>query len=749
MAVKKQKKRRKPKLSNRILAFMLSVSVAFTVLCGRLIYVQFVWGGELKEMALEQQTKEKEINPRRGTIYDTNGKELAISANVDTVAVDPKLIREQKNGEFVATILADVLEMDKGDILKILEKSSRFEYVKKRIDIEQSQILRRYISGKKENGEAMSKEEKKQFNMSGVSLVADTKRYYPYGTLAAQVIGMTGADNQGLEGLELKYDKYLKGTAGKLVKSEAAAGSPAFDYEKYYNAQAGSNIVLTIDESIQRIVEKCLDEAAIENKVAKGASVVVMNPNSGEILAMASAPTYNLNEPIQITDPEILAKLNNLEGDEYSKLYVETTSEIKRNKPVVDVYEPGSTFKLITCAMALEEGASTLEQTYNCAGYLTVAGRPIHCWKTAGHGTQTFMKGMVNSCNPVLMQVGAKIGRENFIKNFKMFGFREPTGIDFPGEAIGSFHAEDKFKEVDLMVSSFGQSFEVTPLQMVTAISSLVNGGTLYKPYLVREIQNPDGQVTESIGPQKIRQTVSAETSEKMRKVMETVVVESGSTAAVKGYRIGGKSGTSEKQPRGSGKYIGSFVGVAPIDDPKIICMVILDEPQGENYYGGVISGPVAGRIMEEIMQYYGIEPQYSEAEMKEMDTTVPDVTAMDVDSAKRALEGFLLQGSVRGSGAQVLSQEPAAGSKLKNGSTVILYTGAEGDAPVVKLPNVIGKSVEEANKIITDAKLTIKITGNSGLTEKGTVTKQEPEAGTVVSEGAAVAIFVDGAGGE
>ncbi len=743
------KKRKKPKLSNRILGFTLIMTAAFAVLCARLVYVQFIWGGELKAMALEQQTKEKEINPRRGTIYDTNGKELAISASVDTVAVDPKLIREEGNGEFVATILADVLDIDKSTILKSLEKNSRFEYVKKRIEVEQAQILRNYISGKKENGEEMTKEEKSQFNLAGVALVADTKRYYPYGSLAAQVIGMTGADNQGLEGLELKYDKYLKGTSGKLVKSDSAVGSPTFDYEKYYNAQAGNNIVLTIDETIQRIVEKCLEEAAVENKVAKGASAIVMDPNTGAILAMASIPTYDLNQPIQITDPEILAQLEKLEGEEYSKLYVETTSQIKRNKPIVDVYEPGSTFKLITCAMALEENATTLEEGYHCSGHLMVAGRPIHCWKTAGHGPQTFMKGMVNSCNPVLMSVGAKIGRENFVKNFKMFGFREPTGIDFPGEAVGSFHDEDNFKEVDLMVSSFGQSFGVTPLQMVTAISSLANGGTLYRPYLVREIQTPDGQVVESIQPQKIRQTVSPETSEKMRKVLETVVVESGSTAAVKGYRIGGKSGTSEKYPRGNDKYVGSFVGVAPVDDPKIVCMIILDEPQGENYYGGVISGPVAGRIMEEILQYYGIEPQYTEKEKNEMDTTVPDVAAMPVEDAKRALAGFALTGAVRGSGAQVLSQEPEAGSKVKNGSTVILYTGTEGDTPVVKMPDVVGKSVEEANKLITDAGLLIKVNGSSKLSEKSVVTKQEPVGGTVVNEGATVAIFVDKAGDE
>ncbi len=742
------KKRKKSKLSGRILGLTAVIAVVFVILVARLVHLQFIRGSELKELALEQQTKEKEINPRRGTIYDTNGKELAVSANVDTVAVDPKLIREKGNGEFVVTILADVLDVEKDKIRAALQKNSRFEYIKKRVEVEEAQILRNYLSGKNADGEEMSKEERKQFNLAGVALVADTKRYYPYGSLAAQVIGMTGADNQGLEGLELKYDKYLKGTAGKLVKSENVAGGNDFDYEKYYNAQEGNSIVLTIDEAVQRIVEKGMEEGVVEYKAAKGGCAIVMDPKTGAIIAMASVPTYDLNKPIEITDPEIVAQLDKLEGEEYSKLYVETTSNIKRNKPVVDVYEPGSTFKLITCAMALEESATTLGASYNCSGHLMVAGRPIHCWKTGGHGSQTFMMGMVNSCNPVLMQVGAKIGRENFIKNFKAFGFRETTGIDFPGEAVGSFHDEDNFKEVDLMVSSFGQSFEVTPLQMITAISSLVNGGTLYKPYLVREIRDAGGQVIETMQPQKIRQTVSPETCESMKEVLETVVVESGSKAAVKGYRIGGKSGTSEKQPRGNEKYIGSFVSVAPVDDPKVVLMVILDEPEGESYYGGQTSGPVAGKIMEEILQYYNIEPQFSEEEKSKLDTTVPDVTAMPVDDAKRALAGFSLQGAVRGSGAQVLSQEPEAGSKVRNNSTIILYTGAEGDAPVVKMPSVVGKSLEEANKIITDAGLLIKIRGKSS-DEKMIVTRQEPLADSVVTQGATVVIYTDKAGGE
>jgi len=707
------------------------------------MYLQFVCGNELKNMALEQQTKEKEITPRRGTIYDRNGKELAISANVDTVAVDPKRIREEDNGDKVASTLSQVLGMEKDDILKILSKQSRFEYVKKRIDLEQSQKLRVYISGKDENGENLSKEELEKHNLTGVSLVSDTKRFYPYGDLAAQTIGITGTDNQGLEGLEYEYDEYLKGVSGKLVKSDSASGSPSFEYEKFYNAQAGSNLVLTIDETVQRIVEKCLDEAFIENKAAKGGCAIVMNPQTGEILAMATVPDYNLNEGIKITDPIVSAELDKLEGDAYNKAYIEYTSKLKRNKPLVDVYEPGSTFKLLTCAMALEEKATTLEDSYNCPGFYTIGGRNIHCWRTSGHGTLTFLQGMVASCNPTLMQVGLKIGKENFIKNFNLFGFREVTGIDYPGEAIGPFHDVNKFTEVDLAVCSFGQSFQVTPMQMITAISSLINGGTLYKPYLVKEIQSADGQILQTISPQKVRQTISPETSEKMKYVMEQVVIQSGSTVAVKGYRIGGKSGTSEKLPRGSGKYIGSFVGAAPIDDPKIVCMVILDEPMGENYYGGVITAPVAGQIISETLQYYGIEPQYTEKDLAEMDTTVPDITGKAVEDAKTALKGFSLKSVVNGSGAQVLSQEPKAGTKVKNNSTITIYTGSAGEKLKAKVPDVSGKSVEEANEIIVNSKLKMIISGGEGLDQKGVIYKQEPPAGTLLNEESNVTVYL------
>ena len=736
-----KKTRKKAGIQTRMIASIVVLAVCFSVLTFRTAYLQFVRGGELRQLALDQQTKENEITPRRGTIYDTNGKELAVSANVDTVVVDPKRIDEEGNAASVASTLSDVLGVDKDKIYSALEKSSRFEYIKKRITAEESEILRSYISGKDAEGNDLPDSVLERHNLVGVSLISDTKRYYPYSNLAAQVLGNVGADNQGLEGLEYEYDEYLKGNAGTIVKSDSAAGSPTFEYEQYYNAQAGCDIVLTLDESIQRIVESSLEEAYIENKAAGGGAAVVMDPHTGAILAMASVPTYNLNEPIEITDPETLAKLDALDGAEYNKAYVEATSRIKRNKPTVDVYEPGSTFKLITCAMALEENVTTLEENYSCNGYLEAGGWNISCWKTAGHGPQTFMTGMVNSCNPVLMTVGLKIGREKFFKNFKMFGFRETTGIDFPGEAIGAFHQEEAFTDLDLMISSFGQSFQVTPLQMITAISSLVNGGTLYKPYIVKEIRSADGQVLESFGSQKIRQTVSAATSEKMKTVLETVVVQSGSTAAVKGYRVGGKSGTSEKQPRGSNKYIGSFVGVAPVDDPKIVVLVLLDEPMGENYYGGVITAPVAGKIISETLQYYGIEPQYTGEQSQELSSVVPDVVSLSVTEAKQMLTNYGLKYVIQGSGEQILTQEPASGTPVKTGSSVTLYTNLAGEEEYVKVPDIFSLGIEQANEIIVNSGLKIKITNNKG----SVVTSQSPAANELVKKGTVVSVTTGG----
>lgn len=726
-------------MKQRVILMTVITATLLTALGGRTAYLQFVRGQDLKQQALDQQTQEKEITPERGTIYDRNGTELAVSANVETVVADPTTIRKEGNAEDVVQTLSSILEMDQDTIRTILEKNSRYEYVKKKIESEPASQIRKYISGTDENGNELSKEEMQGHNLTGISMVEDTKRYYPYGNLASHVIGFTGTDNQGLEGIESIYDKYLKGTSGKVVKAGNNSATAPFEYEKYYNAEDGSDLVLTIDSTIQHFVEKNLEQAYIDNKVKNGACVIVQQPQTGEILAMANYPNYDLNNPRQLTDQQLQAEIDQLPDEEYNTRMAEELQKMWRNKAVVDTYEPGSTFKLITAAIALEEKVTTLQDSYYCPGYKEVSGTTIHCWKTSGHGSQTFMQGLVNSCNPVLMSVGEKIGQDDFYRYYKAFGFRELTGFDLPGEAVGPFHAYENFHSTELATASFGQGFAITPLQMITAVSALVNGGTLYRPHIVKQIKDSNGNVVEDIQPEVIRQPISKETSEQLKLVMETVVNDSGSKAAVQGYRIGGKSGTSEKQPRGNNKYIGSFVAAAPIDDPQIVVLVILDEPEGESYYGGQTAAPVAGQIVEEILQYYNIEPSYTEEEMAAMMTTVPDVTGKSLDEAKNSLTNSRLGARVIGSGTTITAQEPVAGTSLKEYSSVTIYTdGASTEENMVTVPDVVGKTATEVNKILTDIGLNAKVTGG-GNNQKSV--SQEPAAGTKVPAGSAVTV--------
>lgn len=730
-------------MKQRVIFMTVITATLLTALGGRTAYLQFVRGADLKQQALDQQTQEKEITPKRGTIYDRNGKELAVSANVETIVADPSAVRKNGNTEDVVQTLSGILEMDQEKIRTILNKNSRFEYVKKRVESEPAGQIRRYISGTDESGNKLSKEEMAGHDLTGISMVEDTKRYYPYGNFASHVIGFTGADNQGLEGIESIYDKYLKGTSGKMVKAGNNRATAPFEYEKYYNAEDGNHLVLTIDETIQHFVEKNLEQACIDNKVKNGACAIVMQPQTGEILALANYPNYDLNNPRQLTNQQLQQEIEQLPEEEYNKRMAEELQKMWRSKAVVDTYEPGSTFKLITAAMALEEKVTTLQDTYNCTGVKEVGGAKIHCWKTSGHGSQTFLQGLVNSCNPVLMSVGEKIGQEDFYRYFKAFGFRELTGFDMPGEAVGPFHAYENFHSTELATASFGQGFGITPLQTVTAVSALVNGGVMYRPHIVKQIKDNNGNIVEDIQPEIIRQPISKETSEQLKLVMETVVNDSGSKAAVKGYRIGGKSGTSEKLPRGNNKYIGSFVAAAPIDDPQVVVLVILDEPEGESYYGGQTAAPAAGKIVEEIMQYYNIEPSYTQEELAAMMTTVPDVTGKSIEEAKNALTNFRLGTKIVGSGTTVTTQEPKAGTTLKEYSGVTIYTdGAGAEANMVTVPDVIGKTATEVNKILTDSGLNAKVTGG-GNNQKSV--KQDPVAGTKLPAGSAVTVEFQG----
>lgn len=725
------------KQKKNIALLLVGAIFCFCLLILRIAWLQVVRGEELSSAAREQQTSDNIINPKRGLIYDRNFKVLANNLSVETISISPKNVRlsTKQTPEQIANKLAEILELEPDKVLEKIKKESNFEYIKKKVEKDQADAVREYIN---------------TYKIDGIKFSEDTKRYYPYSNFASQVIGFVGNDNQGLEGIESVYDEQLRGVPGRIVSANRAAGLELPDnYESYYEAQEGKSVVLTIDESIQHFAEKHLETARIENKLEEGAAAIVMNVKTGEILAMVTKPDYDLNQPFAITEaveekyPGIKEELANMSGSEYNTKLTEVTQFLRRNKAVVDSYEPGSTFKIAVASMALEENAVALNDHFFCSGSIKVADRRISCANKNGHGAETFVQGVQNSCNPVFIEVGARVGRERFLKYLKGFGFRDTTGIELPGETNGIFHDPSNFKEIDLATASFGQSFNVTPLQMVTMVSAVANGGKLMKPHLVKELVDSDQNVIEEYKPQVIRQVISEETSKTMCEILESVVsVGGGKNAYLAGYRIAGKTGTSEKQPRGTGKYVASFVGFAPADDPQIVCLVILDQPPvGATYYGGLIAAPVVKNILEESLQYLGVEPEYTQEEMQLMDITVPDITGKTRQEAQDILAQNEINISFKGSGDIVLDQVPKAYSKLAKNSKIVAYTEGEVSTKSVTIPNVVGCSASEANRGIVNAGLNVRIKGLSSAAGSASCSAQSPAAGTVVEPGTVVTL--------
>ncbi len=684
-------------------------------------WIQIHQGEELQKKAIEQQTRDRVINSKRGTIYDRNGKVLAMSASVETITAVPNQIKEDNKADLISDGLAVILDMDREGIYNRVTRNSSYEIIKRRIDRKQADLVREFIN---EN------------DIKGINLDEDSKRFYPYGSFASHVIGFTGDDNQGLGGIEIIFDKYLKGLPGRIVSAKNASGTDMpFKHERYINPEDGVNVILTIDEVIQHFVEKHLEDAVINNKVEKGGAAIVMDPKTGDILAMAVKPDFDLNNPFRIQNDTVREHLETLSGDEYLEKYNIELQKMWRNKAVADTYEPGSTFKIITSAVALEEGAVKTSDLFNCTGSVRIGGHTIHCWRTGRpHGTQSFVQGVYNSCNPVFIEVGQRTGKSAFYRYFEAFGFKEMTGISLPGEALGLFHSQDAFNEVELATASFGQGFQITPLQMISAVASVANDGKLMKPNIVRQLTDDEGNVLKTHAPQVIRQPISRETSQVLREILEGVVSGEGTggNAYVKGFRVAGKTGTSEKVPRNQGNYIASFAGFAPANDPEVVVLVLLDEPKGESYYGGVIAAPVVGKILDDVLRYLGVEPEYSGDEDIKVEVAVPELRNHELGEAKRLLEEVNLLYRVEGNGATVIDQVPKPEARLFEESQVILYTeGAETYG--VEVPDVIGKSVIEANRIIIDAGLNIRITGT------GIGALQEPLAGSVAEPGSIV----------
>ena len=691
----------------------------------RLVYWQFIRGAELKSGAIQQQTLDSVVSPKRGIIYDRNGKVLAQSISVQTVTANPNEIRDLEKEEIdnIVRVLADLLDKDADDIRERLMAKSAYEIVARKVSNSVAEKIRKE-------------------GLTGIHLIEDTKRTYPYGSLASHIIGFVGNDNQGLDGVEMVYDKYLKGMPGRMISAKSASGTEMpYEYEKYINPENGANLVLTIDEVIQHFVEEELKQAVADYDVENGASCIVMNAKTGEILAMATYPDYDLNAPFTLPK-DIKKELKGIKKKDYDQAYNERLTKLWRNKAVVDTYEPGSTFKPFTAAMAMEENLVSTDEFFSCNGGLQVENYYIRCWKDGGHGQVTFAQGFENSCNPVFMNLGARVGSSKFIEYYKKFGFLSSTGFDLPGEATGAFHASERFKDVELATSAFGQSFIVTPLQMITAYTAITNGGVMVRPHIAKELVDDNGNVIKKYETEIIRQAISKETADTIREILEGVV-ENGTSknAYIRGYRLAGKTGTSEKIPRGNGKYVASFIGFAPADDPEIIGLVMLDEPMGESHMGGAIAAPTFKKMFDEILRYMDIEPQFTEEDLLVRYKEVPYVEGMEISELAKAFDGTGLKYNILGSGTSVVTQVPKGGSTLSEGSTVAIYTEKK-KPDMVEVPNVVGMTASDANYVLSSVGLNMKVVGaaeaEQGLSRVGV---QTPEAGAKLQRGSPVSV--------
>lgn len=679
----------------------------------RLGKLQVFESDELRKGALEQWTKSIEIKPKRGIIYDRNGKKLAVSVNAFTVWATPADI---KDPEKTSKAIAEVLDIDEKTIN---EKITQRQSVVK---------IKQWITGEEAN-------ELRKLNLSGVSVVEDNKRYYPNENFASYILGFTDIDNNGLDGIEKIYDDYLTGTPGKWMKmTDAANRQLPYDGEKIYEPQNGTSIVLTVDETIQYFAEKAAQQALIEQK-AKNVSVIVMEPNTGDILAMTTKPDFDPNNPREPLDDKLKKQWKDLPVEELNEKWY----ELWRNFAVSDIYEPGSTFKVITAAAALEENTATLDTHYYCNGFIRdIKGAVLKCvrWYNP-HGSQSLREAMNNSCNVAFVNMGRQLGKENFYKYIKAFGFGEKTKIDLLGEQPGIIPSStDVIKEVNLATMSYGHGIAVTPIQLINAVSAISNGGDLMKPRLVKEMVDDEGKIVNSFEPEVIRKVVSKQTSKTVLSLLESVVSEgSGSRAYIPGYKVGGKTGTAQKIIDGRyapGKYIGSFVGVAPIDNPQIAILVIVDEPSAGTYYGGSVAAPVAKTVLEETFNYLEIPPKYSEDdEVIEM-VKVPDVRNKTIGNAGRILTELDLKYTTEyaelTNESKIIDQFPLPGVEVQVGSIVDLYMDAKATNKLT-MPYLVGKSKDEVIKILNDMNLKYDLKG------KGNAVMQDPQPGEEIDK--------------
>lgn len=694
------------KSSKNRLRFALFFNIVLVILLiSRLAYLQIVISEDLKKGALEQWTKSIDIKPKRGIIYDRKGKKLAVSVNAFTIWANPADVKDgyktEKELIEVAKQIGSILDMDEELVYEKITKKQRAERIKQWVTKEEASEIRK-------------------MGFKGISVVDDNKRYYPNGNFASYILGFTDIDNNGLDGIEKTFDEYLTGTPGKWMKmTDAGNRQLPYDGEKIYEPSDGTSLVSTIDETIQYFAEKAAQQALLDNK-AKNVSVIMMEPKTGDIIAMASKPDFDPNNPREPLDENLKREWSNLPPEELKNKWY----DMWRNFAVSDIYEPGSTFKIITTAAALEEGTTSLDSHYYCNGFIRdIKGVVLKCVRYYNpHGDQTLSESLNNSCNVAFVNIARQLGKENFYKYIKAFGFGEKTNIDLLGEQPGIIPGNiDMIKEVNLATMSYGHGIAITPMQLVTALSAISNGGNLMEPRLVKEVIDEEGNVVKSFPPQIKRQVISKQTSDTMLKLMESVVVDgSGSRAIIPGYRIGGKTGTAEKIQDGryaKGKYIASFVAVAPIEDPKIAMLVVVDEPSAGTYYGSSVAAPVARNILEETFNYLEIPPQITDEDREKMTdiVQVPDLRNKNIGEAGRILTDLGLKYTTEyleyTDGSKVIGQFPSAGVEVQKGSIIDLYLDVKiMDGP--KMPYLIGKNREEVIEILDNMNIQYTLEG-------------------------------------
>ena len=723
-------------IQSRTFVLMLIMGIGmFLVLFFKLYSLQITRHEELQSKAVSQQTRSSVVTANRGTIYDASGNILAISSTAETIFLSPKEINDALNDEknpvawtkeILAGALAKILDISEDGILKKMARTdSMYEILRYRVEEDVANQVRQYINDNK---------------VKGVFLTTDAKRYYPYSDLASHVIGFVGTDYTGLYGLEAEYDKQLQGKSGLVVTAkDNRQNDMLFEYSQYFAPENGDELQVTLESTVQYYLQKGMEEMCSAFSPANGATGIIMDVRNGGILAMASYPNYDLNDFATVSDKTLLERIERGELDTGDAQLIQW-----RNKALNDTFEPGSTFKVVTLAAALEEGLIDENTMVNCGGAVTISGQTIHCSNVAGHGYQNLKQTVGNSCNPAFISYGLKLGTDKFYEYMRSFGLMSATGIDLGGEATGVFAADASFTQLDLACYSFGQNFTVTPLALITAQAACVNGGYLYTPHFAKQITDSEGNVIWQHDDTPVRQVISEETSATVRECLEYVVASgTGKNGQVAGYRIGGKTGTADKGQ--TGDVVVSFLCFAPADDPQIMMLITMDTPSrytGTYVSGGNMVAPTASHIMEEILPYLGIEPSYSAEELMGVDTTVPNVIGMSVAEAKDRMKerGFACR--VEGDGENITDQTPVGGAIIPGKSTVVLYAGAEKSDKMCTVPSLVGRTPSEANTAVTNAGLLIRFTGTTS-SESNTVLvfSQEQEAGTEVPAGTVITV--------